>query len=254
MHCGLAVGQIDLLSGRHAAGDSTSLLATLLFDVLQRVTESLFQRSGHLSLLLGQFLRPAGHVGNAAVGPLPPLLLHGAESLLQPLLGALRASLRLALIQGAALLPATGLAGALHVARGLFEPADRLLQPRAAAAAALPGLVRLLLAALPASLLSALTALLAGLLLAALLLALLLGLLLAALLAVLLLHGLLAALQLFELSLQLFGFAAQDLLLPPLRERLGLLPPGLFHQLLLTPRQFAELFERLVDFAVELLG
>ena len=43
-------------------------------------------------------------------------------------------------------------------------------------------------------------------------------------------------------------------MLPSLREGLRLLPPGLFGQLLLTLRQFAELLESLVDFAIELLG
>ena len=76
----------------------------------------------------------------------------------------------------------------------------------------------------------------------------------AALLAVLLvalLRSLLIVLrELFELALQFFRIAPQQLLLPAVLKALRAVVALLIGQLLLAPRQFIELLERVVDLLV----
>jgi hypothetical protein len=213
----------------------------LLIRTLLRIAEGTPQLAFEILLLAGDLFRLLLEIVDQISGLLPAQALQQLLGFLESFGGALGFSFAL---RRAGLLRRGGLAHALD---GLLQAIESLTHLRGILAAGAGRHLALLalLALLP---LLALLALLPLLSLLALLplLSLLALLTLLPLLSLLTLLSLLLPLQLLDLALQLFGFAAEHLLLKALLRDLLILA-SLVGELLLAPRQFLEFLQSFID-------
>jgi hypothetical protein len=201
----------------------------LLIRTLLRIAEGTPQLAFEILLLAGDLFRLLFEIVDQISGLLPAQALQQLLGFLESFGGALGFSFAL---RRAGLLRRGGLAHALD---GLLQAIESLTHLRGILAAG-AGRRLALLTLLPLLALLALLPLLALLTLLALL----------PLLSLLTLLSLLLPLQLLDLALQLFGFAAEHLLLKALLRDLLILT-SLVGELLLAPRQFLEFLQSFID-------